>query len=394
VRVSGSFREKTPLDPPGRACYIPAPQSPLLSAHPSSAPRQRGRFSVAFRMESVVRNSASTISLRRLIPCLFAALAAAMFWPATASAKIEADRTKIYKLTDKHGPWMISVTSLWGETPDQKERAEKAANELVYQLRRKGIPAYIYTQADEYEESDGYDRLGRKTKRKYKAKNGMIGVVAGNYESLEDKVAQQTLRFVKRFEPKVKVDGDGKKPSDVTLALNKAFLTRNPMLPPDQLARKSRDPLLLKLNTGHQNSLYENKGRFSLIVASFYGNSQIKPAQFQKFDQKQQANKNISLENAARESELLCAAMRKQGHDAYIYHDRFRSVVTVGSFKSKDDPEINRLYKMYQAKYKKHEQTGQEVLVAEAIKFPSANGNDAPMAWTMDPVPELMEVPK
>jgi hypothetical protein len=345
-------------------------------------------------MESVVRNIASSIGLRRLVFCLLPALAFPLLCPATASAKIDADRKKVYKLTEKHGPWMIMVTSVWGESPEQKKRATEAANELVYQLRRKGVPAYIYTQDDVYEESEGFDRLGRTTKRKYKAQNGMIGVVAGNYPSLEDKVAQQTLKFIKRFEPKVKVDGNTKNPTDVTLALNKAFLTRNPMLSPEQLAQKSRDPLLLKLNTGHQNSLYENKGRFSLIVASFYGNSQVKPAKFEKFDQKQQANSNISLENAAKESELLCAAMRKQGHEAYIYHERFRSVVTVGSFKSKDDPEIQRLSKMYQAKYKKDEKTGQEFLVAEAVKFPSANGKEAAMAWTMDPVPELIEVPR
>lgn len=340
-----------------------------------------------------MRNPVSTIRPRRLVLALFVALAAAVLCPVSVSAKIDADRKKVYNLTDRHGPWMIMVTSLGGERPEQKDRAEKAANELVYQLRRKGIPAYIYAQDDVFEESDGYDRMGRKTKRKYKAQNGMIGVVAGNYPSLEDKVAQQTLKFVKRFEPRIKIDDDGNRPTDVTLALNKAFLTRNPMLSSDQLARKSRDPLLLKLNTGHRNSLYENKGRYSLIVASFHGNSQVKPTQFQKFDQNQHSNANISLENAARESEMLCATMRKQGHEAYVYHDRFRSVVTVGAFKSKDDPEINRLYKLYQAKYKKNEKTGQELLVAEAVKLVSASGEEQ-AAWTMDPVPELIEVPK
>src|SRR5262249_20868160 len=97
-------------------------------------------------------------------------------------------------------------------------------------------------------------------------------------------------------------------------------------------------------------------------------------------------------ENAGKESELLCAAMRKQGHDAYVYHERFRSVVTVGSFKSKDDPEIERLKKMYQAKYKLNEKTGQEVLVAEAIKIPGRTRKDPPeRAWTRDPMPTLME---
>lgn len=339
-----------------------------------------------------MRKLSFPIDPRHLLLSIVTALVVAVFYPVTASAKIDADKHKVYKLTEKHGPWMIMVTSLGGESPEQKERAEKAANELVYQLRRKGIPAYIYTQDDEYEELEGYDRMGRKTKRKYKAQNGMIGVVAGNYPSFEDKVAQQTLKFIKRFEPKIKIDDSGKAPTDVTLALNKAFLTRNPKVAGDQ-ASKARDPLLLKLNTGHRYSIYENKGKFSLIVASFHGNSQVKPTQFQKFDQKQQENSNISLENAAKESEMLCATMRKQGHEAYVFHDRFRSVVTVGSFKSKDDPEATRLYKLYQAKYKRDEKSGQELLVAEAVKLTGAKGVEL-AAWTMDPVPELIEVPR
>ena len=316
----------------------------------------------------------------------------------SAFAKIEADRNKSYQLTGKHGPWMIMVTSLSGDNPDQEHSAEEAANELVYQLRRKGIPAYIYRMEDQYEEFTGIDRTGRDRKRKYKSQNGMIGVVAGNYDNIESKVAQQTLNFVKKFEPKVTVHGSKKKPTEVTLSLKKAFLARNPLLPPDELVRRVRDPLLLEINNGVPNSLFDNKGKYTLVVSSFYGNSQIKPASFNEFDQRMEKNNNISLESAAAESMQLCKAMRDQGIEAFVYHERFRSIVCVGSFRSKDDPQVRKLTHMYEAKYKRpNEKGGQEVLVAESIQLraPGSSKNSRPLrAWTMDPAPELIEVPK
>ena len=33
---------------------------------------------------------------------------------------------KKYSLTKEHGPWMIMVTSVWGETKEQYERASKS----------------------------------------------------------------------------------------------------------------------------------------------------------------------------------------------------------------------------------------------------------------------------
>lgn len=349
-------------------------------------------------MESVVRNF-SARSFAPLAARLSGAVVLISLLSSSAFAKIDADPQKSYQLSGKHGPWMIMVTSLSGDTPDQEKSAKEAADALVYQLRRKGIPAYVYRLEDQYEEFTGIDRSGRDRKRKYKSQNGMIGVVAGNYDNIESKVAQQTLNFVKKFEPKVTVGhGTKKGKTDVTLSLKKAFLARNPLLPPDETARHVRDPLLLKINDGIANSLFENKGKYTLVVSSFYGNSAIKPASFDEFDQKLERNNNISLESAAAESIQLCKAMREQGIDAYVFHERFRSIVCVGSFRTKDDQQIAKLTRMYEAKYKSpNAKGGQEVLVAEAIQVraPGAGKNSRPLrAWTMDPVPELIDVPK
>jgi hypothetical protein len=313
-----------------------------------------------------------------------------------AHAAIDAVRGKTYRLSGHHGPWMIMVTSFSGESADQ-ENGEKIANELVFQLRKKGVPAYIYRLEDEFEEVNGYDRMGRPIKRKYLSRQGRIGVVAGNYSGPDERVAQQTLKFVKRFTPKVKVDGIDGRPTDLELSLAKAFLARNPLLSPEELAKKIRDPLVLKLNSKSDHSLMQNKGKYTLVVATFSGNAHINPREFESFTSKQHKGANISLENAAEESELLCRVMRAQQNlDAYVWHERFRSIVTVGAFQSADDPEIVRLTKMFRAKYKPVDDKGTHTgLIAESFQIPGKRPGDRPIrAWVMDPVPTLMPVPR
>lgn len=355
-----------------------------------------------------MRKLASQTCRNGLMRALCLAILAPLLAAGPAQAKIDCEKGRVYKLSPKCGPWMIMVTSVTlatygkGRTPETDKTAADVANQLVYQLRKKGIPAYVYRVDDQLGNANGVDRFGRALKGTYKAQHGMIGIVAGNYPSLEDTAAQQTLKLIKQFEPKVSVTGPDKEKTSVTMSLVKAFLARNPLLSADDQSSRARDPLLAKINKDVTYSLVENPGKYSLIVASFYGNSQIKPAAFKDFDRSQKINKNISLENAALESQQLCAVMRNQGYEAYVYHERFRSIVTVGSFKSKSDPQIAKLKEMYKAKYKRNEKTGEDVLVAEAIKVHGTQDAKIPKkfgteyirpgeAWTMDPVPELIE---
>ncbi len=309
------------------------------------------------------------------------------------AAQIEAIRGKNYSLTTQHGPWMIMVTSLWGTTPEQDQQAEKAAQELVYQLRRKGVPAYVYRQDDKIEQIDSVDRMGRPRHRQVTNQHGMVAVLAGNYQHPDDKVAKQTLAFVKKFKPKVDTQWQGKS-MPVPLDLTGAFMAPNPMLPSDQIARKNRDPLLVKLNSG-EHTLFENRGKYTLVVASFYGKSAVKPKDFEKFDNMLQNKAKISLDNAARDSWELMTLLRSKGYDAYVFHERFRSIVTVGSFKSVNDPQIAKLTENFKAKEKMNPDTKQMVLVAEAVQIPAKRKGDPPLkSWMMDPVPTVMEVPK
>lgn len=311
-----------------------------------------------------------------------------------SAASIEAVPGKRYTLTPKHGPWMIMVTSFWGETPSQEKSAVEAADQLVFLLRKKGIPAYTYRIDEHQEKVATYDRQGRERQSKYTDQQGMIGVLAGNYPSLEDRTAQQTLKFIKKFQPTVHVSTKDK-PRDVPLNLGKAFITRNPVLSGDSADHKVRDPLVLKLNSGVEHSLLDNKGKYTLIVATFNGNSKIKPAQFGDFDKRLERREHVGLDQALIESWELAKTMRAQNIEAYVYHERFRSIVTVGSFNSDKDPAIRRMYEAFRAKYKQHPQTGSDILLAESIQIPGTGKGDRPLrAWAMDPEPQLIEVPR
>lgn len=313
--------------------------------------------------------------------------------PHGALAKIEAVQGKTYTLRKENGPWIIMVTSLWGETEQKYANAVKAADELVLELRKKGVPAYVYSQTSVKDHVQSFDRMGREQKRVYASHHDMTGVVAGNYPSANDPVAQKTLKFIKNFRPKVlKIPGI-EPPAGSPGPLSKAFLTLNPMLSPEEIARKTRDPLLVHLNSGAENSLFENKGKYTLVVASFYGASQVKPRRFAEFDEKLKSSAN--LDTAALESWQLMKTMRTQGLEAYIYHDRHRSIVTVGAFDSPNDPLIAKATNAFMAKEKINPETKQPVLLAESIQIPGGQNGEAPLkSWTMDPYPELIEVPR
>jgi hypothetical protein len=312
--------------------------------------------------------------------------------PLCAKTRIEAVKGKPYPLSKQNGPWMIMVTSLWGETTEQKARAEQAANDLVFELRTLGIPAYTYKQEGHLEQLDTHDRLGRAQKRYFAAQRDSILIIAGNYPAIDDDRAQKTLKIVKQLRPKsldpvAKLVPGGKGP------LHKAFLTRNPMLPEDLKNSKGLEPLLVRLNSGAEHSLLQNRRKYSLVVASFNGKAQVDPKKFLEFDKKLATE--VTLDNAGLESWQLTKALRARGVEAYVYHERFRSIVTVGGFDSPDDPEIDRLAQLYGAKYKTNAETGAPALVAETISLPGRRpGDPASKTWVIDAYPQLIEVPR
>ncbi len=265
-------------------------------------------------------------SLARFVPAFLAGL---MLFSEASAATIEAERGKEYQLTKRHGPWMIMVASF--KQPPDVRRTEgmtpkEAADQLVYELRKAGIPAYTYSQDENQliselnkEEIQAYspsedevrgriktlDRQGRERTREFSAKQNAYCVLAGNYESNDEstkggKLAKDTLAWIEdRFkpdfltvpDPSFEESGAAAKTSIRKLKsggilrltpgkmrqgespLAGAFLTLNPLLSKEEIQAKKQDPLLIKLNSGNDLSLYNNPGKYTLVVASFYGKS-------------------------------------------------------------------------------------------------------------------------
>jgi hypothetical protein len=93
----------------------------------------------------------------------------------------------------------------------------------------------------------------------------------------------------------------------------------------------------------------------------------------------------------------LTRMLRQKKIEAYVFHDKFQSIVTVGGFDSKDDPGIQRIMTSFQAKNKPDPNTnGQtEVLTPETLSLPNEDPAKPPrQVWVFDNMPELIEVPR
>lgn len=314
----------------------------------------------------------------------------------TTPRKLEADPQKSYEVNKKCGPWMIMVTSLRGNDTDSVTNANKAARELVIELRKKGIPAWIHSQQGELEEISSFDRNGNNVKRFVAAQRNRVCVLAGEYESVESQVAQDTLAWIQRFHPKALEKGAYRPTPGRPGPLSRAFLTLNPLFSEDEINEMAlnKDPLLKQLNQDNDYNLKGNKHKYSLIVATFQGASkhviatgqkQEKEAIF-KFDS--MLEKRVSLDNAGQQAWTLVRLLRGRGHEAYVFHERFRSIVTVAGIDDPNDPRVAKLVKEYGAKMKPDPKTKQEVLTPVIIQ------SDAGHLFLLDVEPKLIRVPR
>lgn len=340
--------------------------------------------------------------------------------------KIDADPNKRYRLTKRHGPWMIMVASMRDVPEERRSKhglsAQQAADRLVLELRREGIPAYTFSQKQALDQvSTIARRSGEKSTRSYVAQQDRVVVVAGNYPSPTDETAQATLAYLKR----TKDLRDGRKAFQARLSLlndpesgavyrhtpgrpgplSRAFLMPNPLLSPDEIIGGRRDPLLIKLNSDMEHSLTACPGKYSLVVATFRGKSSmhVNRSILESSANKLDAKLGTTLDDAALNAWRMTQALRRArsvGYDrdfpAYVYHDRYQSIVTIGSFDSPTDPRIAMLTKQFKAKTRLHPKTGREVLTAEIFAVPRRPPrNQLPdYTWIFDPNPELIEVPR
>jgi len=316
--------------------------------------------------------------------------------PATA---IDAVRGKNYTLTKDHGPWMVMVASFRNVPKDRRSgegmTAEDAALELVYELRESGIPAYTYAQGAVVQKIETVDRLGREDVREYAAQRDMVCVLAGNWKEINDKEAQKALAAIKKYHPKfMKKEKSGaifRETPGQKGPLGGAFMTINPLLTPEEVAQRRADPELARLNASSIFSLSDNKKKYTVQVASFIGKQTIQVAA-EQFDRRLQDRNSYGLNRAGEDAVQLAKVLREQGVEAYVHHDWYQSIVTVGSFDHPNDPKIEQLAREFGPQVRPDpENPEQQKLLPYTVNVRTSNKpGDLPLVWVFDMQPKLL----
>ncbi len=274
--------------------------------------------------------------------------------------RIEADPDKEYRLAENNGPWMILACSFSGEGADEQAR------ELVLELRKRyKLPAYLYEKTFDLTKDSprrGIDRFGEPQKTRYRrgANYEEMAVLVGDYAAIDDPEAQETLRKLKYYDPDCLKLEKGE-PTAMNLAgfrliqkyvlapgsdkkkkgpMGHAFITTNPILPDEYFVPKGLDPLVVKANEGVEHCLLDCAGKYTVQVAHFTGKVIIKQEDIAAIEsgKKRFQENGEGLAAAAEKAHKLTEALRMKGYEAYEFHDRYASIVTVGSFESVGTP--------------------------------------------------------
>ena len=359
----------------------------------------------------------SSRTLRRpLLTALAAAASLASLAPPAAAGKLECDRSKKYRLTERHGPWVIMCATFHpGKNPDAPGLTpEQAADELVYELREKGIPAEAWVMGSKTETLETTARDGSRQTMVMASLRGGVAVMAGNFPSADDPRATRALKAIKTMQPKC-LAPDPKKsrgwtgvtanggrfrltPGRRSGPLARAILTPNPLMSEaDRRRHARRDPLLVRLNGGQEYSLADCPGRYSLVIAQFRGKTYTQVAGTETEHLGRDENLSDSLDEAATKAWELCQVLRnREGVEAYVWHGRHRSVVTVGGFDRPDDPRVARLARQYGPTVSPVQPSGKPLgPQPRTVTVPKdlPDFRDAKRYWILEVRPGLMEVP-
>lgn len=234
------------------------------------------------------------------------------------------------KLQDKHGPWLILAQTFPGD--EGKEHATTYAKEIASQFR---VATFIWERTNETDEVLGRGERVRTTEHGGTQKNLLevkyanagpnksFAVLVGEFQTKEDPQIAKLKEQIKKYQPKSKLP-----------QLDRVLmLTRNPLLPDDFFQAPPVDAFIEQLNRQDwiRYSLLDCKGRFTVRVASFRGSEVIDVGNKAKTKIEEPTN---ALDKAASKAHKMTEALRAKGIEAYEYHERFGSYVTVGSFDS------------------------------------------------------------
>jgi len=283
---------------------------------------------------------------------------------------VEADPNKEYRLTEAEGPYLIMATTLSGTT------ARQDAHALVLELRsRYRWHAYVYEK--DFTRDANRD-IGQARGVRYNTRSEtQFAILIGNFPSLEDNQFRRTLEEVRRCQPEA-LRG---RTSVVAFSFPMAFGVPNPMLPTEH-QRGTVDPFVESINRDSPYSLLRNPRRYTVQIATFTGRGVIDPADIRAIESGRHAfdREESALEMGGRAAAELCRILRERGVEAYEFHDRFSSIVTVGSFDQPGrrlpdgtmvpDPEIQRIIQQYRGQVIEQHHQGRVVAHFQCLPHP------------------------
>jgi len=415
--------------------------------------REYVKYAEIWRQGETMRNHGLLLGTCLLIAGLCfvtPALVWAQFPGLFSSNNVEADPEKRYDLTQTNGPWLIMACTFEGDG------AVAQAHELLMELRSEhNMEAFLYRKVFENQTDDmgygyytpsnaaadprqfieqpgfsgggqqpvpgqyempGFAGRPREAHFKYYKDQNLTqtqyAVMVGNFASLDDSRIQETLEKIKMIRPSTLMRPD----SNATMAgwrvmsssgdqgpMRMAFALPNPLGPGP--LKNSVDDFVVHLNADSTYNLLEVEEAMTLRVATFMGRSTIVVNRSRNLEERQssQGGGPTALEKAGIRAARLCQALRIKGYEAYEFHDREYSMVTVGSWSSAGtatsderimlDPEIYQLMQAFRARDPGPAYGSQATYrIPTELSIPNENGPDMRIQFDNEPI--LVEVPR
>jgi hypothetical protein len=289
-------------------------------------------------------------------------------WFSSTQPAAAKDPRAMFPLSETDGPWLVLATTFRGDT------ARDDARGLVHELRTKHrFDAYTHEKSFDYtgtQRGMGLNPDGTPKTMRYAnaAEVVEVAVLVGDFASAEDSRGQKALRKIKSLRPE-SLGGTAKSSliSDF-LAANRqhagaaaekpplagAMLIPNPLLP-DSYFSQQVDDFVLTMNADVTYSLLDCPARYSVQVATFSGAGTFDPTAEEQAAASRGGLVDINrfvdalrgsgwqnpqlrglesesrLVEAADNAHRLTKALRRQGWQAWEFHDRDCSIVCVGS---------------------------------------------------------------
>jgi hypothetical protein len=280
---------------------------------------------------------------------------------------VDASKDKTYWLSQQEGPWLIMCASFSGENGIHQ------ANDLVHELRSKhSLNAFVYKMKFDLPDTvngagmgiveivDDKHFIARHEQMTFANASDIeeVAVVVGNFATHEDRAALSTLEKIKTLRPESlsfsesvptsqsfgylrefyrRVSGNSEIKNRGPMG--QAFLIPNPLLPEEYFARQQADTVILNLNKDIKYGLLSCPAPYSVRVATFRGEVTFDLSKMEQWEQEEkrllkfnQAQSKSKLAEAGEKAHHLTNELRKQGIEAYEFHDRSESYVCVGSF--------------------------------------------------------------